>query len=146
MAQTPNKTQETHADVEVFLAAVEPEARQADARAVCNLMAKVSGEPARMWGSTIVGFGSYHYRYDSGREGDAPLVGFSPRKAALTLYIMSGHQDDALMARLGKYKTGKACLYLNKLSDVDQSALAEVIPGCVNHMREAYPAGGAPKP
>ena len=146
MAQTPNKTQETNADVEAFLAAVAPEARQADARAVCDLMSKVSGEPPRMWGSAIVGFGSYHYTYDSGRQGDAPLVGFSPRKAALTLYIMSGHQDDALMARLGKYKTGKACLYLNKLSDVDQGALAEVISGCVTHMRQAYPPGGAAKP
>ena len=148
MAQTPNKTQETNADVEAFLAAVEPEARQADARAVCDLMSKVSGEPPRMWGSAIVGFGSYHYTYDSGRQGDAPLVGFSPRKAALTLYIMAGHQDDALMARLGKYKTGKACLYLNRLADVDQDVLAEVIAGCVTHMRDAYPPqiSGAQKP
>lgn len=139
MAQKPNKTHETDASVEAFLAAVEPEARRADARAVCDLMARVSGQPAKMWGAAIVGFGSYHYHYDSGREGDAPLVGFSPRKAALTLYIMSGHQDAALMARLGKYKTGKACLYLNKLSDVDPAALEAVIAGCVAHMRQAYP-------
>ncbi len=146
MAQAPNKTQETDADVEAFLAAVAPEPRQAEARAICDLMARVSGEPPRMWGSAIVGFGSYHYRYDSGREGDAPLVGFSPRKAALTLYIMAGHQDDALMARLGKYKTGKACLYLNRLADADQEVLAEVIAGCVSHMRGAYPPSGAQKP
>ena len=145
MAQAPNKTQETNADVEAFLAAVAPEPRQVEARAICDLMARVSGEPPRMWGSTIVGFGGYHYRYDSGREGDAPLVGFSPRKAALTLYIMSGHQDDALMSRLGKYKTGKACLYLNKLADVDQEVLAQVIAGCVAHMREAYPPSDARK-
>ena len=139
MASKPNKTQETDASVEAFLAAVQPKTRQADAQAVCDLMARVSGEPARMWGPAIVGFGSYHYRYDRGREGDAPRVGFSPRKAALTLYIMSGHQDPALMARLGKYKTGKACLYLNRLSDVDQAALEQVIAGCLDHMARAYP-------
>ena len=139
LASKPNKTQETQASVEAFLATVEPEARQADAWAICDLMARVSGEPARMWGTAIVGFGSYHYRYDSGREGDAPLVGFSPRKAALTLYVMSGRQDQALMARLGKHRTGKGCLYLNRLSDVDQGALAEVIAGCVAHMKAAYP-------
>lgn len=139
MAPTPNKTLQTDASVETFLAMVEPAEKRADARAVCRLMAKVSGQPAKMWGPAIVGFGSYHYRYDSGREGDAPRVGFSPRKAALTLYIMSGHQDAALMARLGKYKTGKACLYLNKLSDVDQDALEQVIAGCLDHMAKAYP-------
>ena len=146
MAQTPNKTRGTGADVEAFLAAVAPEPRRVDARAVCDLMARVSGEPPRMWGAAIVGFGSYHYTYESGRSGDAPLVGFSPRKAALTLYVMSGHQDDALMARLGKYKTGKACLYLNKLADVDQEVLAEVIARCVAHMREAHAPGGGRKP
>ena len=146
MAQTPNKTRGTGADVEAFLAAVAPEPRRVDARAVCDLMARVSGEPPRMWGAAIVGFGSYHYTYESGRSGDAPLVGFSPRKAALTLYVMSGHQDDALMARLGKYKTGKACLYLNKLADVDQEVLAQVIAGCVAHMREAHAPGGAGEP
>lgn len=140
MAPTPNKTQETDASVEAFLAAVEPEARRADARAVCDLMARISGQPAKMWGPAIVGFGSYHYRYDSGREGEAPRVAFSPRKAALTLYIMSGHQDAALMARLGRYKTGKACLYLNKLSDVDQGALEQVISGCLAYMAKTYPA------
>lgn len=140
MASKPNKTQETDASVEAFLARVEPAEKQADARAICDLMAKVSGQPAKMWGPAIVGFGSYHYRYDSGLEGDAPRVGFSPRKAALTLYIMSGHQDQALMARLGKYKTGKACLYLNKLSDVDQGTLEQVIAGCLEYMKAAYPA------
>ena len=139
MASKPNKTQETEASVEAFLAAVEPHARQADARATCDLMTKVTGLPARMWGPAIVGFGGYHYRYDSGREGDAPLVGFSPRKAALTLYVGARHQDPALMARLGKYKTGKGCLYLNKLSDVDQGVLGEVIAGCVAHTKAAYP-------
>lgn len=139
MAPTPNKTQETDASVEAFLAAVEPEARRADARAVCDLMARISGQPAKMWGPAIVGFGSYHYRYDSGREGEAPRVAFSPRTAALTLYIMSGHQDQALMARLGRYRTGKACLYLNKLSDVDQGALEQVISGCLAYMAKTYP-------
>lgn len=139
MAQKPNKTQATDASVEAFLAASEPETRRADARAVCDLMARISGQPAKMWGPSIVGFGSYHYRYDSGREGEAPRVAFSPRKAALTLYIMSGHQDQALMARLGRYKTGKACLYLNRLSDVDQGTLEQVISGCLAYMAKTYP-------
>lgn len=140
MAQ-PNKTQPTQADVEAFLAAVQPASRQADARAICDLMAKVSGYRPTMWGASIVGFGQHHYRYDSGREGDAPLVGFSPRKAALTLYVGASRQDPALMARLGKFTTGKGCLYLKRLSDVDLGALEAVVADSLARTMAAYPAG-----
>jgi hypothetical protein len=138
MAQ--NKTQPTAADVEAFLAAIDPPARQADARAVAEIMQRVSGWPPRLWGPSIVGFGTYHYRYDSGREGDGPRIGFSPRKAALTLYIMGGfaRQQD-LMDRLGTHTTGKACLYLKRLSDVDLSVLEELVAESLAHMRRTYP-------
>lgn len=139
MAET--KTKETAGDVEAFLSAVEPESRRADARAVCALMSKVSGEPAKMWGSSIVGFGRYHYRYDSGHEGDAPRVGFSPRKSALTLYVMDGFEGrDELVARLGKVKTGKSCLYINRLADVDAEVLEQIVAASLSWMAEKYPA------
>ncbi|MES2341228.1 MAG: DUF1801 domain-containing protein [Pseudomonadota bacterium] len=140
MAQQ-NKTQPTQADVEAFLATVQPAQRQADARAICDLMARLSGHRPKMWGASIVGFGQYHYRYDSGREGDAPLVGFSPRKAALTLYVGASWQAPALMARLGKFTTGKGCLYLKRLSDVDLGALEAVVADSLARTTAAYPAG-----
>ncbi|MBC8329874.1 MAG: DUF1801 domain-containing protein [Planctomycetes bacterium] len=128
------KTKQHDGDVEAFLDAVEPEQRRRDSRAVCRIMQEVTGEPPKMWGPSIVGFGSYHYVYASGREGDWMLSGFSPRKQALTLYIMSGFtRYDELMAKLGKYKTGKACLYLKKLEDVDEKVLRELIRLSVAH-------------
>ena len=92
-------------------------------------MAEVTGEPAQMWGASIVGFGTYHYRYDSGHEGDAPLVGFSPRKTQLVIYLVGGYEEryQAALARLGPHKTGKGCLYLKRLADVDRDALRELI-------------------
>lgn len=134
-----NKTQENDASVEAFLDSVENKRRQADSRAVHEMMARVSGEPARMWGSAIVGFGRYHYKYDSGREGDYMLTGYSPRKQALTVYIMPGfsqYQDQ--MARLGKHKTGKSCLYINKVDDIDLDVLEEIIRLSLDYMREKY--------
>lgn len=123
-----NKTQPTTADVEAFLAAIAPPARQAEARAVCEIMARVSGEPPKLWGPSIVGFGTYHYRYDSGREGDSLRIGFSPRKAALTLYIPGGFpRYEDLMSRLGPHTTGKACLYLKRLSDIDLAVLEDLV-------------------
>ncbi|TNE67563.1 MAG: DUF1801 domain-containing protein [Alphaproteobacteria bacterium] len=137
-----NKTRATDASVEAFLAAVTPAAKQADARALDALMQDITGEQARMWGPTIVGYGSYHYRYDSGREGDSCLTGFSPRKAAISVYIMPGFDSyDALLARLGKHKTGASCLYVNKLADIDMDILAELVRQSVAWMREKYPAG-----
>jgi len=122
-------TRPTGTPVDAFLASVPDERRRADAVAVCKLMAEVTGEPAQMWGASIVGFGTYHYRYDSGHEGDAPLVGFSPRKTQLVIYLVGGYEEryQAALARLGPHKTGKGCLYLKRLADVDRDALRELI-------------------
>jgi hypothetical protein len=134
------KTKQNADDVDAFLAAVEPEQRRADARAVCELIARVSGQPPKMWGGSIVGFGSYHYRYESGHEGDAPRVGFSPRKTALTLYVMDGFEGrDALLAKLGKVKTGKSCLYINRLADVDAEVLEKVVADSLTWMARKHP-------
>ena len=122
------KTKLTDAAVESFLDTVEPAAKREDARAVCDLMAKVSGEPPKMWGPSIIGFGSYHYRYETGHEGDMCRIGFSPRKAALTLYVNKSFEGaDEVLARLGKHTASKACLYIKKLADVDARVLEELV-------------------
>ena len=126
--KTGNKTTTTGASVEDFLAAVEHPVRHRDGLRLLELMAQATGQPAEMWGPTIVGFGRYHYKYATGREGDAPAVGFSPRKAGLSLYgLCYGPQTAELLARLGKHKTGAGCLYVTKLDDVDQTVLTELI-------------------
>ncbi len=132
------KTKPTSASVEDFLNRIEDPKKRADAFAVMALMTDITGEQPQMWGDSIVGFGSYHYRYASGQEGDWPLVGFSPRKQNTTLYLTYGfdqHQD--LMARLGKFKTGKACLYINRLSDVDTDVLRELIQRSMAEMKRS---------
>ncbi len=130
------KTKKTDASVEAFLDAVADPRRREDARAVLALMKRITGEEPKMWGPSIVGFGSYTYTYASGRTGDWPIVGFSPRKQALTLYVMPGFEKDAdLMKRLGKHKTGKSCLYLNRLADVDAGVLEELVRRSVERMR-----------
>lgn len=135
-----NKTQQTKASVEAFLGGVKDTARAADSRVVLKLMQKVSGESPKMWGPSIIGFGTYHYRYDSGREGDFLRIGFSPRAQALTLYIMGGFpRYEALMAKLGKYTTGKSCLYIKQLSDVDLKVLEELILASWKEMARRYP-------
>jgi hypothetical protein len=122
------KTKPTETSVESFLAGVADDARRADCRALVKLMKRVTKAKPRMWGPSIVGFGSYRYKYDSGREGEWFLAGFSPRKSDLTLYIMSGlGPHAALLGRLGKHKTGKSCLYLKRLADVDLDVLRELI-------------------
>ena len=122
------KTKKNNADVDGFLESVADEKRREDCRAVVKLMADVTGEVPTMWGSSIIGFGSYHYRYASGREGDWMATGVSPRKQNLTVYIMSGFpRHDALMKKLGTYSTGKSCLYIKKLEDVDTSVLGELV-------------------
>ncbi|SRR5690606_16389435 len=127
-------------DVQAFLNSVENEQKRADSFTVLRLMQEVTGEEPKMWGDSIVGFGSYHYKYASGREGDAPRVGFSPRKQNLTLYVMTGSErEDALLERLGKHTTGKSCLYVKRLSDVDQGVLRELVEECVARMDELYP-------
>jgi hypothetical protein len=119
----------TSADVDSFLKAVRNESHRADAHALVELMRSVTGEPPVMWGPSIVGFGSYHYRYKSGRTGDAPLAGFSPRKANLVVYLVGGFEDryPKLLEQLGPHKTGKACLYLKRLDDVDLGVLRQLI-------------------
>lgn len=134
------KTKSTDVDVEAFLNAVPDERKRRDGFALLALMEDVTGEPAKMWGPSIVGFGEYHYKYASGHEGDMALTGFSPRKSALSVYVYSGFdQFDDLLARLGKHKMGKACLYINKLSDVDQDVLRELIRQSVDHTKRLYP-------
>jgi len=133
------KTKETDASVEAFLGGIEHERKRTDAQTVCAQMSEVTDGPPKMWGKSIVGFGSYKYKYESGRTGEWMLVGFSPRKTSLTLYIMSGFGEyDALMARLGKHKTGKSCLYINKLADVDTAVLRELVEKSVAHMKAKH--------
>ena len=130
------KTKKTDASVEAFLDGVADPRRREDARVVLGLMKRITGEEPKMWGPSIVGFGSYTYSYASGQTGDWPIAGFSPRKQALTLYLMPGFEKDAdLMKRLGKHKTGKSCLYLNRLADVDASVLEELVRRSVERMR-----------
>lgn len=132
------KTQENDASVDVFLNSVEDEKKRAACFKVREIMEEITGEEARMWGDNIVGFGRYRYKYASGREGDWMLTGFAPRKRNLTLYIMDGFDGyDALLSQLGKYKTGKSCLYINKLEDVDLEVLRVLIEQSVQHMRQA---------
>ena len=133
------KTVRNDGNVDEFLDAVENPRRREDARRVLELMREVTGEPPKMWGSSIVGFGSYRYKYASGREGDWMITGFSPRKQNLTVYIMPGFSEFAdLLAKLGKHKTSKSCLYLNKLADVDLDVLAELVRESVAVMRRRY--------
>jgi Domain of unknown function (DU1801) len=135
-----NKTAETSTDVAVFVADVADPVQRADAEALVAIMAKASGDPPRMWGPSIIGFGSYHYKYESGREGDSLRIGFSPRKGQTVIYLADsfpGHAD--LMARLGKHKTGKSCLYIKRLSDVDLGILGELIDASLAEMHRRYP-------
>lgn len=126
--KTHNKTRATGASVGEFLSAVEHPVRRRDGYRLLTMMADATGQPAEMWGPTIVGYGRYHYKYATGREGDASAVGFSPRKASLSLYGLSyGPESAGLLARLGKHKTGAGCLYINKLDDVDEAVLTELI-------------------
>ena len=134
-----NKTKATKASVTEFMNSIEDSRMRADARNVAAMMRRATGKRARMWGTSMVGYGAYHYRYASGREGDFMLTGFSPRKQALTVYIMPGFTPfDKLMKKLGKYKTGKSCLYIKRLTDVDEVVLERLIDGSVEYMRKKY--------
>ena len=133
------KTQPTTASVTAFLNAVDDPQKRRDAKEVLALMKEITGKKPEMWGTSIVGFGTYHYRYASGREGDWPVTGFSPRKRDLTIYVMLGFSRyQALMKKLGKYKTGKSCLYLKRLDDVDRKVLRQLITRSVADMKKAY--------
>lgn len=132
------KTKVNDASVEVFLKSVKDEGTRADCYKLIEIMSKVTKAPPKMWGTSIVGFGSYRYKYASGREGDWMLVGFSPRKQNLTLYIMSGFDEyDSLLKKLGKHSTGKSCLYVKRLADVDMKVLRELVTRSVKHMQKA---------
>jgi len=132
-----NKTKPTAHSVAAFLAAIPDDQRRQDCQALVDLMSQAAGAEPKLWGSNIVGFGQYHYVYDSGREGDMMLVGFSPRKPALVLYgLGSGEQHEALLEKLGKFKTGKGCLYTKKLEDVHLPTLKKLIALGVKEARQ----------
>ena len=140
MAKADNKTTANQADVTAFLNAVEHPTRHADALALDTLFRDISGFEPRMWGPTIIGYGRYDYVYDSGREGSFLATGFSPRKSNLSIYIMPGYEDYAeILGRLGKHKMGKACLYINKLADVDMVVLAELIRTGLRDLSAKWP-------
>lgn len=131
------KTKASDASVEEFLQSVPDERKQQDSRVLLAMMQTATGAPPQMWGSSIVGFGSYHYTYASGREGDWFVAGFSPRKQNLTLYLMGGLDQHAdLLGKLGKHKLGKGCLYINRLADVDRDVLAQLIDAAVQDARK----------
>ena len=129
-----NKTKPTTVSVAAFIDAITDEERRSDAKALVKLMQKASGEKPKMWGSSIIGFGSYHYVYDSGREGDMPVVAFSPRKAATVLYGLG--DSEALLPKLGKHTRGKGCVYIKKLADVDQKVLEAMVVKAVSARRQ----------
>ena len=134
-----NKTKATAASVSKFIDQVENEQKRNDAKTLVDIFEKLTGEKGKMWGPSIIGFGQYHYKYESGREGDFMLAGFSPRKTALTLYIMAGFSKyDEYLSKLGKFKTGKSCLYIKKLVDVDMAVLESMIADSIQTIQKKY--------
>jgi hypothetical protein len=140
-----NKTKPTNQSVAEFLNKIPDAERREDCRAIAKLMEEITGSKPKMWGPAIVGFGSYHYKYESGREGDSPVTGFSPRKQALTLYIIMGFEKHAdLLKQLGKHRTAKSCLYIKRLSDVHVPTLRKLIKASVKDLT-AYVESQKPK-
>ena len=134
------KTVPTSQDVGQVLNAIEDEQRRQDCFTLLELMRQVTAEQPRLWVGNIVGFGQYHYTYASGHAGYAALVGFSPRKSSLSLYVLSGFAgQEQLLEKLGKHKAGKGCLYVNRLDDIDLSILRQIVAGTATHLRQAYP-------
>jgi len=137
LKKTENKTKPTKADVSAFIDKVENETRRKDAKALLAMMKKITGETPKMWAPSIVGFGSDRYKYESGREGDMIMTGFSPRSSASVVYVMGGVPDtDDLYKRLGKHSLGKSCLYIKRLEDVDMKTLEKIVSKSVAHMRK----------
>ncbi len=142
---TENKTKPTSQSVQAFIDTIEDDRKRADSVALVEIMREISGHEPQMWGTSIIGFGSYHYKYASGREGDSMRIGFSPRKAAITLYLMGMYmynddaERDSLFDRLGKHKMGKGCLYIKRLDDVDVDALKAIIQRALEQLRAQYP-------
>ena len=134
-----NKTKATEASVESYISAIEDEARRKDCEALTSLMTKATKQPPKMWGTSIVGFGSYHYKYESGREGNSCLTGFSSRKGDISIYLVADFPGQGeLLAKLGKHKMGKGCLYVRKLSDVDPKILEQLVIGTVAERKRHY--------
>lgn len=134
------KTKETDADVIEFIEAIDSPKKRQDAYQLLELFEQTSGFPPKMWGASIIGFGSYHYVYKTGHEGDAPLVGFSPRKAKISLYFATGDEERGhLLEKLGKHTSGKACVYINKTEDVDLEVLQELIRQSIDFLQQLYP-------
>jgi hypothetical protein len=130
------KTVATHADPVAFIDKVPNATKRKDSHELSAMMQSITGEPPKMWGPSIVGFGTYHYVYESGREGDICLTGFSPRSGALVVYLGLGLENDKLMAKLGKHKRGKGCLYINKLDDVDRGVLRKLVEHSIAQVRK----------
>jgi Domain of unknown function (DU1801) len=134
------KTKENDASVIEFIESVDSPKKKEDAYKLLDIFTETSGYPAKMWGTSIIGFGSYHYKYASGHEGDAPLVGFSPRKAKISLYFATGDtKRDDLLEKFGKHTTGKSCVYINKIADIDVDVLKELITQSITFLQEMYP-------
>ena len=134
-----NKTKQTDASVESYIEAIEDEARRQECRALITLMSKVTKHEPKMWGTGIVGFGTYHYKYESGREGDAGLTGFASRKGDISVYLVaSGAKQEQLLAQLGRHKMGKSCLTIRRLSDVDTKVLRQLVVDSVAEVRRRY--------
>jgi hypothetical protein len=139
-AVAENKTRPTKVPVDVFLSSLGDEERRRDSRKVLQIMRRLTKAEPRMWGPSIVGFGSYHYVYESGREGDAPIVGFAPRGREMTLYVLADFaRRDALLGKLGKHRTSKWCLYIRRLADVDATVLEKLVAASVADSRKRYP-------
>jgi len=139
VAMSQNKTRPNTTSATSFLDSVEDEIQRRDSHTLISIMKGITGEEPVMWGPSIIGFGSYHYKYDSGREGDMMLTGFSPRKQSLSLYIMAGFTKyEALLQKLGKHKTGKSCLYIKRLSEINTDVLMELIKASYSHYKHKY--------
>jgi len=135
-----NKTIATSQSVEQFISKVEDETKRDDSYELIKIFKSATGEEAKMWGPSIIGFGSYHYKYESGHEGDACLTGFSPRKSAIVLYIMNFEGKDELLTKLGKLKPSKGCIYIKKLEDINVTVLKNMIDGSVKYLKKKYGA------
>ncbi|MFP3916992.1 DUF1801 domain-containing protein [Lysinibacillus telephonicus] len=141
MAKYEQKTKETDNSVIEFIEAVESPKKRDDAYKLLKIFEDASGFQPKMWGPSIIGYGSYHYKYETGHEGDAPLVGFSPRKAKISLYFATGDPErDKILERFGKHTKGKACVYINKLADIDEEVLKELIQQSIKFLQNLYPS------
>ncbi len=139
MAKSDNKTKPSAASVQEFVSSIEHDTRRTDGLALLEMFNRVTGWQPRMWGPSIIGYGRYHYKYTSGREGDFLVTGFSPRKSSLSIYIMPGYRDmGEKLARLGKHKTGRSCLYINKLADIELNVLEEIVLDGIGYMKTNY--------